>query len=63
MENVWKILKGNIRKRLPKTIMEPEDCIHKEWNNPDNKIISNLAMSLRNRIDECIRLHGDITHY
>ena len=62
MENVWKILKGNIRKRLPKTIMEPEDCIHKEWNNLDNKVISNLARSFRNRIDECIRLHGDITH-
>jgi len=30
MEKVWKILEGNISKRLPETIMELEDCIHKE---------------------------------
>jgi len=39
MKNVWKILKRNVRKSLPETIMELEDCRHEEWNNLDNKMI------------------------
>jgi len=63
MENVWKILKGNVRKKQPSTLMELEDYIYEEWNNIENKIIRNLAMSFKNRIEECIRLDGNITHY
>ena len=32
VENVWKIFKQNVRKKLPQTLDELEDVIHQEWN-------------------------------
>jgi DDE superfamily endonuclease/Transposase len=47
IENVWHLLKSQVRKRFPKDLDELEKIIHEEWNNLDDKIISNIACSFQ----------------
>ena len=59
MENIWSILKGNTKKRQPKTVMELEECIHEEWERLSTTMIKDLAKSFR----KCIKFNGSVTHY
>ena len=39
IENVWKFLIQNVRKRLPNTLDQLEDVIHEEYENLKDEII------------------------
>jgi len=41
--------------------MELEEYIHEEWERLSNTVIKDLAKSFRKRIEECIRLNGNVT--
>ena len=58
IENVWHLLKQNVRKRLPSTVEELENCIHEEWERLDDNIIKKICESFPERIRKCIQLHG-----
>ena len=63
VENLWPILKRNVRKRQPQTAMELEDYIYEEWDQLDNKYISSLCKSIHNRIEMCIENNGEKIKY
>lgn len=63
IENLWPILKRNVRKRQPQTAMELENYIYEEWDNLDNHYISRLCNSIYNRMEKCIESHGEKINY
>lgn len=63
IENLWPVLKRNVRKRKPQTAMELENYIYEEWDQLDNQYISNLCNSIHNRISMCIENLGDKVKY
>ena len=58
IENLWAILKANIKKRLPKALEELKDIIMKEWDNLNDDYVRNLCFSIHNRIEMCIKNKG-----
>jgi len=58
IENLWAILKANIKKRLPKTLEELKDIIMEEWDNLNDDYVRNLCFSIHNRIEMCIKNKG-----
>ena len=58
MENLWAVLKHNIRKRQPQTLDELEDIILEEWDNLTDEYASNLCLSAHNHIEMCIENEG-----
>ena len=54
IENIWKLLKQRVRKRLPQTLDKFEDIFHEEWNNLSNNIVINIYESFPRRIEQCI---------
>ena len=63
MENLWGVLKGNIRKRQPQTLEELEDMVIEEWEGLNDAYVQNLCSSIYNRIEMCIENEGDRINY
>jgi len=63
IENLWSLIKKEVRKALPKTLDELELAIHRVWNNIKNEIIENLCASFRFRIMTCYNRHGEKVDY
>ena len=63
IENVWHILKSQIRKRLPTDIEDLEKVIHEEWQNLNNQIISNIACSFEFHIKNLYNRKGHMLNY
>lgn len=63
IENIWGILKKRVYKRNPKTRMELEDFIFEEWENLDNEMVANTAMSFNSRLEQVIENDGEIIDY
>ena len=63
IENIWSLLKRNVRKRLPKNVDELQIFIHEEWEKLDFEIIRKTCESVEARIDKCISVHGKRIHY
>ena len=63
MENLWGVLKGNIRKRQPQTLEELEDMVIEEWEGLNDAYVQNLCSSIYNRIEICIENEGDRINY
>jgi len=63
IENLWPIMKRNVRKRKPQNAMELENYIYEEWDELDDHYISNLCNSIHNRISMCIEKEGDKIKY
>jgi len=45
IENVWKVLKQMVRKRIPQTVDDLEDIIHEEWNNLQDDVVTHICES------------------
>ena len=63
IENMWSILKSNVKKREYKTIKEFTECVVSDWYNIDNSIIDALINSMPKRIKQVIDNKGDYTSY
>jgi transposase len=63
IENLWAVLKRNIRKRQPRTIDQLEDMIHEEWGYISDGYVRTLCLSIHNRIDMCIENEGSRIDY
>lgn len=63
IENLWPILKRNVRKRKPENVMELENYIYEEWDMLDNQYIKDLCNSIHDRISMCIENQGDKIKY
>ena len=63
IENLWPILKRNVRKRKPENVMELENYIYEEWDMLDNQYIKDLCNSIQDRISMCIENQGDKIKY
>ena len=63
IENLWPILKKNIRKKQPQTVTELENFIYEEWNKLKDDYISSLCKSIQSRITQCIENCGDKINY
>jgi hypothetical protein len=63
IENVWHMLKSQVRKRLPKTVDDLEKVIIEEWENLDNEKISNIACSFQFRVKTLFNRKGHMLNY
>ena len=63
IENVWHLLKSQVRKRLPKTVDDLEKVIHEEWENLDNRILSEIACSFQFRVKTLYNRKGHMLNY
>jgi len=63
IENVWSILKRNVRKRMVNNLNELERHIHEEWENFSNQKIILTCESFPKRVEEFFRLRGKKTNY
>jgi len=63
IENVWKLLKQKVRKRLPSTLDELENVIHEEWANLHDDTIIEICESFPDRIEQCLEKQGGRLNY
>jgi len=63
IENIWGILKRNVRKRIPKDKNNFIKIINEEWDALNKNITKSLIDSMPNRIREVIKNKGDSTTY
>jgi len=63
IENLWALLKREVRKALPKTLNDLERAIHRAWNSLDVKTVENLASSFRFRVMTCYNRNGHKVNY
>ena len=63
IENLWGVLKNNIRKRQPHTTEDLRNIIEEEWEALDDNYVKNLCLSIHNRIDMCIENEGARINY
>jgi len=65
IENLWAIIKARRQKifGFPKTKKDLIEQIFAIWENVDKELCVKLALSIENRLKECIRLKGNATKY
>ena len=63
IENLWWVLKNNIRKRVPKTVEELREIIYEEWDNLSDDYVKILCESIYDRMDDCIERGGHRLKY
>ena len=63
IENVWGLLKRKISRLicLEDTIQDLENALQREWNDLPQDYIDKCVLSLRRRIDACVRAMGSYT--
>ena len=49
IENVWHLLKNQVRKRFPKDLDSLEKIVYEEWDKLNDEIVSNIACSFKVR--------------
>ena len=49
IENVWHLLKNQVRKKFPKDIDSLEKIVYEEWDKLNDEIVSNIACSFNVR--------------
>ena len=62
IENVWAIMKRELRERDTSTIPKLEAAIRDVWENIDRNYLKTLADSFPNRLREVIARKGNATH-
>ena len=63
IENVWHLLKSQVRKRFPKTVDDLEKIILEEWEKLNDVIISNIVCSFRFRVMTLHNRKGHMLQY
>jgi transposase len=65
IENLWHILRSNIRKRKrqPRNKKELIDALQEEWKKLDIQIVNNLIDSMPRRMQAVLDAEGGPTHY
>lgn len=64
IENLWYIIKVQVRQKRPRTITELDQCIQTVWYEEISKqTLENLIASMANRIKEVIKQKGGATKY
>jgi transposase len=63
VENLWAVLKNNIRKRQPRTLEELRNMIYEEWDDLSEDYVQSLCSSIYDRIDMCIENEGNRINY
>lgn len=63
MENVWHILKMNLRKKNLKTYRSLVLAIKREWNKLPTELALKLSQSMKTRISELVANQGDFIMY
>jgi hypothetical protein len=65
IENLWHILRTNIKKREPKPMKKQEliDALQEEWKRLDMDKINKLIESMPRRMQAVIDARGGSTHY
>ena len=59
VENIWAILKSNVRYHQPKNLKELASAIRKEWKNLSIEYAQNLVASVQRRIKDVLEKNGD----
>ena len=63
IENVWQLLKMNLRKRKITTYQQLVAAIKKEWKRISPNFAMRLVQSMDNRISKVIQSQGDFIFY
>ena len=63
VENLWYILKIEVRKRKPKNLKELKKCVKEKWNKIDVKVFKKLVKSMNSRCNELFRVKVDILNF
>ncbi len=63
IENIWRIIKGKMRQRRPKTVEQLETCIRQEWDNIPIPKLEQLVSSVPRRLQTVIKRRGDATQW
>jgi transposase len=63
IENVWAVLKLNVRKRRPCTVKQLVRAIYKEWKELSVEYAQALVSSMTRRVKEVITAQGDHIMY
>jgi len=63
IENVWHLLKKEVRENLSKTMDELEDCIHEEWIKLNDFLVSDISNSFESRLSQIIESNGERINY
>ena len=63
IENLWEILKENVRKRNPNTLNELWSVAEEGWNAIPTEVITKLYASSKKRFNEVISAKGRYTKY
>ena len=65
IENLWAIIKARRQKKFgfPKTKNDLIEQIFAVWGDVDQELCLKLALSIENRLRECLRLKGNATKY
>ena len=61
IENLWTLLKTKVLQRKPKTHFTLVKSIKKEWKLLPKNLVTNLMVSMANRVNDLIESHGDYT--
>jgi transposase len=63
IENLWSIVKGNVKRRMPKNQDELERFMMEEWENIPKSTIINLVGSMKRRCELVIEKNGERIPY
>ena len=63
IDNMWKIIKTNVEKRMPKDIGELKQFMIEEQDKIPQDVIQNLIRSMKNRCKLVLQKNGDRISY
>lgn len=63
IENIWALLKKNIKKYAINDINDFKAAVTKSWNEISQETINNTILSIDNRVQEVIKREGDSINY
>ena len=63
IENVWKVLKGQLRHYHPRTLIGLKRCVSDIWRQFSIEYAKNLVNSMSSRLQACISSNGGFTPY
>ena len=63
IENLWHVLKVEVKKRKSKNLKEVKKCVEEEWNKINIDVFKKLVKSMNSRCNELLRVKGGHTKY
>lgn len=63
IENVWKVLKCQIRQYHPQSLISLKKCVSHIWGQLSDEYAKNLVNSMSSRLEACISSNGGFTPY